>query len=103
MKLELNTVVSLRPKSEEKLPLDNILVFLLFEIARSYDLFNMTAVSAVKTPNAKIPNTRAPKGQHTEGSKHQKVMIPATLAWDGILYHTAVVSCHTDISYRSYT
>ena len=41
MKLELNCVVSSRYKSEEKLPLDNILLFLLFEIARSYNLFNM--------------------------------------------------------------
>ena len=56
----------------------------------------------VKTPNAETPNTGAPKGQHTEGSKHRKVMILATQAWDGILY-TAVVSCHTDISYRSDT
>ena len=40
MKLELNCVVSLRPKSEEKLPLDNIILFLLFEIARSYELSN---------------------------------------------------------------
>ena len=100
MKLELNCVVSLRLKSEEKLPLDNILLFLFFEIARSYDLFNMTALSG---ENPKRRNTEAPKSQHTEGSKHQKFMIPATQAWDGILYHTAVVSCHTDISYRSDT
>ena len=57
----------------------------------------------VKTPNAETLNTGAPKDQHTEGSKHRKVMIPATQAWDGILYHTAVMSCHTDVSYRSDT
>ena len=57
----------------------------------------------VKTPNAETLNTGAPKDRHTEGSKHRKVMIPATQAWDGILYHTAVMSCHTDVSYRSDT
>ena len=54
----------------------------------------------VKTPNAETSNTGAPKGQHTEGSKHRKVMIPVNQVWDRILYHTAVVSCHTDISYH---
>ena len=75
MKLELNCVVSLRTKSGEKLPIDNILLFLLFEIARTYNLFNMTALSG---ENPKRRNTGAPKGQHTEGSKHRKVTIPAT-------------------------
>ena len=56
----------------------------------------------VKNPNAETPNTGAPKGQHTEGSKHRKVVIPATQVWDRILYHTAVASCHTDI-YRTDT
>ena len=51
----------------------------------------------------KTPNTGAAKGQHTEGSKHRKVMIAATQAWDRILYYTVVVSCHTDISYRTDT
>ena len=54
MKLELICVVSLRTKSEEKLPLDNILLFLSFEIACSYDLFNMTALSG---ENPKRRNT----------------------------------------------
>ena len=57
----------------------------------------------VKTPNTGTPNTGAPKGQHTEGSKHRKVMIAVTQAWDRIFYYTAVVSCHTDISYRTDT
>ena len=95
MKLELNCVVSLHTKSEEKLPLGNILLFLLFEMARSYNLFNMTALSG---ENPKRWNT---EHRSTEGSKHRKVMIPATQVWDRILYHTAVVSCHTDISYRT--
>ena len=50
-----------------------------------------------------LPNTGAPKGQHTEGSKHREVMIPATQVSDRILYHTAAVLCHTDISYRTDT
>ena len=90
MKLALNCVVSLRTKSEEKLPLDNILLFLLFEIDRSYDIFNMTALSGEN------PKRRNTEHRNTEGSKHWKVMIPVTQGWDRILYHTAVVSCHTD-------
>ena len=73
MKLELNCVVSLRPKSEEKLPLDNILLFLLFEIARSYDLFNMTALSGEnpkhRTPEHRRANT--PRGQNTKNLWYQ--------------------------------
>ena len=57
----------------------------------------------VKTPNTETPNAGASKGQHSEGWKHRKVMTPVTQAWDRILYHTAVVSCHTDISYRADT
>ena len=57
----------------------------------------------MKTPNTETPNTGAPKGQHSEGWKHRKVMTPVIQAWDGTLYHTAVVSCHTDISYRTDT
>ena len=57
----------------------------------------------VKTPNTEISNTGAPKDQHSEGWKHRKVMTPVTQAWDRILYHTVVVSCHTDISYRTDT
>ena len=105
MTLVLKCVIALRTKTEEKLPLDNIALFLLFEIARSYNLFNMTALSGQKTQTPKhrtLEHRRAitPKGQHTEGSKHWKVMIPVTQVWDRILYHTAVVSCHSDISYH---
>ena len=71
MKLELNCVDSLRPKSEEKLPLDNILLFLLFEMARSYDLFNMTALSG---ENPKRRNTEYP--EYTEGPTHRRVKTP---------------------------
>ena len=70
MKLELNCVVSLRPKSEDKLPLDNILLFLLFEIARSYDLFNMTALSGEN------PKRRNTEHRGTEGPTHRRVKTP---------------------------
>ena len=98
--LALKCVIALRTKTEEKLPLDNIALFWLFEIARSYNLFNMTALSGQKNPNAETPNTGAPKGHHTEGSKHRKVILPVTQVWDRMTYHTAVMSCHTDISYH---
>ena len=55
---------------EEKLPLDNILLFLLFEIARSYDLFNMTALSG---QNPKRQNT---EHRGTEGPTHRRVKTP---------------------------
>ena len=103
MKLAPNCVVSLRTKSEEKLPLDNILLFLLFEIARIAIISSIWLHFLVKTPNTETPNTGAPKGQHSEGRKLRKVMTPVTQAWDRIFYHTAVVSCHTDISYRTDT
>ena len=99
MKLELNCVVSLRPESQEKLPLDNILLFLLFEIARRYDLFNMTALSG-ENPKRRTPGHRranTPKGQNSEKSWYQQPKLETEY------YHTAVVSCHTDISYRSDT
>ena len=70
MKLELNCVVSIRPKSEEKLPLDNILLLLLFEIARSYDLLNMTALSGEN------PKRRNTEHQGTEGPTHRRVKTP---------------------------
>ena len=113
MKLALKCVVSLRIKSEKKLPLDNISLFLLFEIARSNNLFNMTALS---DQNPKRRNTGAPKGQHTEGSKSSKshdTSYPSLR--QNIISHccrimsywniiSLLVSCHTvDISYRTDT
>ena len=70
MKLQLNYVVSLRPKSQEKRPLDNILLFLLFEIARSYDLFNMTALSGEN------PKRRNTEHRGAEGPTHRRVKTP---------------------------
>ena len=70
MKLELICVVSLRTKSEEKLPLDNILLFLSFEIACSYDLFNMTALSGEN------PKRRNPEHRGTEGPTHRWIKTP---------------------------
>ena len=66
MKQALKCVVSLRTKSEEKLPLNNISLLFLFEIDRSYNPFNMTALSG---QNPERRNTGAPKGQQAEGSK----------------------------------
>ena len=70
MKLELNCAVSLCPKSYDKLPLGNILLFLLFEIARSYDLFNMTALSGEN------PKRRNTEHRGTEGPTHRRVNTP---------------------------
>ena len=70
MKLAPNCVVSLRTKSEKKLHLDNILLFLLFEIARTYNLFNMTAFSC---ENPKHRNTEY---RSTEGPTLRRVKTP---------------------------
>ena len=70
MKLVLKCVVSLRAKSEEKLPLDNISLFLLFEIARSYNLFNMTSLSGQN------PKRRNTEHRGTEGRTHRRVKTP---------------------------
>ena len=71
MKLELNCVVSLRIKSGEKLPIEyNILLFLLFEIARTYNLFNMTALSGEN------PKRRNTEHRSTEGPTHRRVKTP---------------------------
>ena len=75
MKRELICVVSLRTKSEEKLPLANILLFLSVEIACSYDLFNMTALFG-ENPKRRTP---AHRRANTPMSQNiGKVMIPAT-------------------------
>ena len=73
MKLVLKCVVSLRAKSEEKLPLDNISFFLLFEIARSYNSlqYDIIVWSKPQTPKHRTPGHRranTPKGQNTEKS-----------------------------------
>ena len=70
MKLALKCVVSLRTKNEEKLPHDNIPLFLLFEIARSYNLFNMTALSGQN------PKRRNIEHWSTEGPTHRRVKTP---------------------------
>ena len=95
MKLELNYVVSLRTKSEEKLPLDNILLFLLFEIARSYNLFNTTALSGEnlkhRTPEHRRANT--PKGQNTEKSWYQLLKFETE-------YYIILLPCHVILIYH---
>ena len=95
MKLAPNCVVSLRTKSEEKLPLDNILLFLLFEIARSYNLFNMTAFSC-ENPKHRIPEhrwTNTPKGENTEKSWHQLPKLETE-------YYIILLSCHVILIYH---
>ena len=96
MNLALTFVLSLRTKSKEKLPFDNISLCLLFEIARSY-IFNASALSG------QDPERRNTEHRNTEGPTHRKIMIPITQVRDRIYFHTAVVSCHTDISYRTHT
>ena len=108
MKLAQKCTVSLHTNSEEKLPLDNISLFLLFEIVRSYNLCNMTVLSG-----------QSPEHRSTEGPTHRRVKTPKShdtsytsfryyiilLSCHVILiYHiTSVVSCPTDISYRTDT
>ena len=70
MKLVLKCIVSLRTKSEKKLPLAIISLFLLFEIARNYNLFNMTALSG------KNPKSRNTEHRGTEGPTRRRVNTP---------------------------
>ena len=96
MKLELNYVVSLRPKSQEKLPLDNILVF-LFEITRSYDLFNMIALSREN------PKRRNTEHRGTKGPTHRRVKTPKSHGQLPKLeteYYIILLSCHVILIYQ---
>ena len=97
MKLELNCVVSLHTKSEEKLPLDNISLFLLFEIARSYDLFNMTALSGEN------PKRRNTDHRSTEGPTHRRVKTPKSHDTSyPSLRRNIILQCSRIMSYWSY-
>ena len=92
MKLELICVVSLRTKSEEKLPLDNILLFLSFEIARSYDLFNITALSGEN------PKRRNTEHRGTEGPTHWWVKTPKSHDTSYPSLRRNIISYHFDTS-----
>ena len=98
MKLALPCVVSLRTKSEEKLPLDNISLFLLFKIVRSYNLFNMTAYCLFKT---QTPKHRTPEHQRANTSKGQNTK----KSWYQLHrfeteYHIILLSCHALLIYH---
>ena len=80
MNLVLTSVVSLRTQSEEKLPPDNISLFLLFEIELAAIISSIHPHCLVKTANSETPNTGTSKGQRDE-------------------IYIAVVLCHTDLSY----
>ena len=90
--------MSFRTKSEEKLPLDNILLFLLFEIARSYNLFNMTAFSCEnpKHRNTEYRSTEEPTLRRVENTEKSWYQLPKLETE----YYIILLSCHVILIYH---
>ena len=98
MMLAPNCVVSLRTKSEEKLTLNNIILFLLFEIARSYNLFNMTAFSCEnpKHRNTEYRSTEGPTLRRVENTEKSWYQLPKLETE----YYIILLSCHVILIYH---